>query len=296
MGMGQFSYQLVGAKEAELEGYPGGEPPSLFLAVGSAVEVRKKVFVPEACDGEFTPADRPDQFLVVGCPWSQGADVPAMPGDAFGERSDEVLEGLVDAQRSQGFKIALIAGLADPGPLVEVGNTLAHPLPAFGTSRSSFFRSEDLEVSRLVERCFHPEYRTLLIVHLDGIGLDLMFDAYPLRSLLIGTDNLSREWAIQFLAEEAHYVDAGKGADATSYEGGIDGLKVAARPEHDVRRPLALIGGPVVVDGVGIQELLVDGVKSAGDALEDGGPVGSSMSACALCTFSIQTKQLSRRS
>ena len=157
MGMGQFSYQLVSAQKAEFESYAGSEPSSLFLALRGAVEVGEKVFVPEACDGEFTPANCPDQFLVVGCPGSQGADVLTMPGGAFAKRSDEVLERLVDAKRSQGFKIALIAGLADPGPLVEVGNTLAHPSPAFGTSRFSFFRSEDLEVPRLVERRFHPE-------------------------------------------------------------------------------------------------------------------------------------------
>ncbi len=229
--------------------------------------------VAESSDGKLAPADGSEECLILRGPGPQGPYPMASPPYRSADRCDEVVDRLVHPEGGECFQIPFITCLADAGPLVEVSNPLAHPSPALFAVGLSLFCPEHLEVSCLVDRRLHPEHAPLLIVDLDGIGLELVFHPYPFGPLLVGADHFTNELAVRLFTEKAQNIHAPKGTDPAPHQGWVEGGKIAGRFEHEITRPLTLVGRPVVADAIREKHHFMGRVEPPGNGMQHLWPV-----------------------
>jgi hypothetical protein len=138
---------------------------------------------------------------------------------------------------------------------VEIGHTLRQGAPiqlALGVVAGA---AEDLEVVRPGDGGLDAQNAAGLVVHLDGIAAHPVLDADALGPVLEAGDDLPGEVAVDLAAEEAHDVGALEVLDRVAHERRIDPGQRARILEEDVRGPLGLIPGPVVLHRLGLEDL-----------------------------------------
>src|SRR5438105_6010542 len=119
-----------------------------------------------------------------------------------------------------------------------------------------------------------------LIVKFDGVAIDAMFDAYSLGPAFEVTDHFSGEFlgylAAQgeVFAQKTHDIGAGEGGHCMVDPAWIEAPQVGRVVEDHIDGPLVLVSRPVVGDGMFMEDLGVDGVELASDAVEQLGPSG----------------------
>lgn len=151
---------------------------------------------------------------------------------------------------------------------MEIGDALAQGAPGEGSLGLVLQWAKDFEVRGLGDGGFDTQDATGLVVHLDGIAVDPMFDADPFGALPEAAGELSGEVAMSFAAEEAQHVWAFEMRRGVLDQGGIDRGERLGVAEHQISGPFALIGRPVIALRPGLEDAPVQWIERSGDGVE----------------------------
>ena len=111
---------------------------------------------------------------------------------------------------SEGFKIAPVGSLADLGSSPQVGNAKAQRAPLEHLLRIFLAGPIDLELAWVINGGLYTQNQALLVIELNGVGVDAMADTNPFGSLFEGTGYLTLTSSWPALAKEAQHVGASK--------------------------------------------------------------------------------------
>src|SRR5213075_1462986 len=121
------------------------------------------------------------------------------------------------------------------------------------------------------------EDRCLLIVELDRVLVDPVFDADTFWAIFELADDFTAEGAVNLATQKAHHVTAPEASDGVMGQRRIDALQSRSALEDNVARPLTLVHGPVVGEGKVLEDVVVQRVEHAGDAIEQPWPAGAQL-------------------
>ena len=132
----------------------------------------------------------------------------------------------------------------------QVGDALAHGHPFDSALAVAYDFLSNLEFLRVVDHGFHPKNETALVVHLEPVLFNLMFDAASWdASAKVGEmrDDLSFKIAAQFTSK-VHDLRGAKAQRAMAKQFRIEFRKLLAALEENIGREFTLIGHPVVLE------------------------------------------------
>ena len=93
----------------------------------------------------------------------------------------------------------------------------------------------------------------MLVIELNGVAVEAMFDANTLQPPLGVADDFARELPVDLpgaqghvASQEPHHIGAGKGADGMMHQAGVETGQTVRVLEHDIRGVFALRGAPII--------------------------------------------------
>ena len=185
----------------------------------------------------------------MGLAETQSAYGTAFVGDPMIHGIEQVGAGSLVAHGAQRIEIGLVGSLGQLGAAMEIGNAFAQAFPFERPRRIIMAWAQDLEVGRAPNRGLHAEDAPCLVVHLDRVPADPVFDSDALQPVLEIGGDLADEVAVRLAAKEPHDVGALEMLHAVANQGWIDGAQAPWFPEHEVGGPFGLVGGPIVRHG-----------------------------------------------
>src|SRR5262245_12817548 len=213
--LGDFVDQAVCTQQTQLAGDGRGLPTFFPLVLGFAVQQAAQIAIAEAVDGELAPVNRFQQTRVF---FGQGVQTTrsfALPSHWFANRFGQFSQRMAVAHRGQPLDVAFVGSLANLGPALNVGYSFPQALPTFRAIFVPFLAAIHLHVPRVVDDGFDTQHRTLLVVHLDPIGIEAMLDSRSFDATLQVGDHFAFELPMQPLSrrltsQKAHHVTAVK--------------------------------------------------------------------------------------
>lgn len=237
-------------------------------------EDSEDISVSESIDVELTTANSLKKVSVMLGPRAEGTDRASVPGNRAADGVNQISQWTFHLDRGQRIQIALVGCLGYLGTPMKVGNTFSHFLPRAWSTGIAFFGTIDSEVRRIIHGGLNLKNASLLIIDLDGVCFELMFEAYPFRTSTIVADDFSLEVGMWLLAEKTHDIGGSEHANTGSHKSRVNPCQSLWGFEHNVGGPLALIGRPVVFSSEWSKHLLMPGVKTPCNFIEGIGPRG----------------------
>src|SRR5215469_6103621 len=154
-----------------------------FSQVGPVwIQSGSQVAITKAANCPLAPIDQLQQRRIGFRPGIEAAVAPPIPPECSTHCPSQFTRALSSACAGQSFQITVINGFTDLSSTVQVPDTLAQHLPALPPLRVPFTGSVNPELVRTVERRFHPQDTTLLVIKLDRIAIGLMLETQSLRT------------------------------------------------------------------------------------------------------------------
>lgn len=273
VGLIDFFDEAVSAQHTQEPGDAGGARTFFFWSRGFGIEEKSlDIAVSESVDSELAAVDDFKELSVFLGPGAESADALAIVVSGLTNFPDHHAQGNRRINRSEGIEVAVVGGLRDVSAALKIGDAFAHGEPLFRAFGIAFSAAKDFEFGGLVDGGFGAQDAALLVVKLDGVLSEAMFDANAFGPVLEIADDFAFEGAVDFAAQEAHDVGAGKGRNAVKDQRWINLRQRGAVFEHDVGGPLALVGGPVVVERKAFEHHGMSGIETPGEFVQSGGP------------------------
>src|SRR5438067_7262720 len=168
-----------------------------------------------------------------------------------------------------------------------VGDTPPQGAPGQVTTRATFLGPIHAKVVNVVDGPFgaqdvaHNGER--LVVQLDGVVVEAVFDTHPFLTLVEIADDFTSEALGDLTAErhtsteEAHDVGAAERGHGVLQQSGVEAAQLGGLAEDDVDGPLALIRRPVVGRRMSSKDLVVNGIQRLSDAVQYSRPDDSEL-------------------
>ena len=248
-----FAQQTVRPQQPQLAGHRTGPPPFLLVVAGFGPEMPSQVAVAQSVDRIFAPADRSQQGRVFFTPRIERA----MAASIFDHGAADARAGFAGRgfvrHAGQRFQIPPVGCRRYLRPPPQLAHAALQGPPRFFPARLALFGAIDLELFGLVDRGFDAQHAAFLVIHLDRVAVDGVFDADAFGPVLEVADDFAVERRRRppagrrdVPAQEAHHVGAGEGAQAVMDQAGIECGQTRRVAEQQVGGILAGAGGPVI--------------------------------------------------
>lgn len=157
----------------------------------SVLQEGEEISSAESTQVVFAAVDGLDQPDFFGIPETEAAKPlsPSLHGRR--DRAEESAQGSRRVDGRQGVQVALIAGLGDLGSSGKVGNPGAKDAPRFGSGGISLLGAEHRQAVRVVDRGFHSEDRSLLVMDLHRVAIDRGLYPNALGTILVVAGDLA---------------------------------------------------------------------------------------------------------
>lgn len=153
--------------------------------------------------------------------------------------------GVVDDGKS--INVSLVGREGDLSILVEVCNAFGHGAPGHKGFAVSYALTPDHEVPGVVDDCFDPKDKPVLVVHFDPVGFDPVLDTGTRPTFFEVRNDFAFEDPVESFPEEGHYVLGAETQRGVLQQFGIQVLQSGRALEHHIGGELSLIDNPVVL-------------------------------------------------
>ena len=150
-GLGDFTDDPVGAEQAQAMSDACREAPLGLEVMLTRKEVVSNVPVAKPLDVKLSPADRFQELGIVLGPGAKRAKSLTLPLGGAANRLNQMSQGVVYLNRSEGVQVPFVGGLRELGSAMEVRNSFAHSLPGRGALGVVFFGSVHFKVPGVVQ-------------------------------------------------------------------------------------------------------------------------------------------------
>ena len=247
-GVGDSGKETANVQAFEVATHParkttlgGGVCGSVGIEHGSYVGVLKAVQVMLALEESLEPAD----VLVGGrIEAAIGALLVLNPA---GTQPQELLCGRRVVGHGEGREILMVGRAGDLSETMEAGDALGHRKPADDALAFSVAMRANKKAIGVVDDGFNPEDEAKLVVHLDPVLADPVFDAHAFSAGFEVFHHVGLEVAGEFLAEKAKDILGVETQEGMLDKLSEDGAQCLATPKEDVGRKFGLIDCPVVL-------------------------------------------------
>src|SRR5262249_18216367 len=164
-----------------------GRAPALL---GHGLDARPKqhgldIPVPEAVDVMFATPYRPEQFLLRQAEQTQAPTTTRAQTSRLVDAVEDLRAGLRPIHDGQSTEVAFVTGLRHFGIAVEVGDSLVHGTPSHLATPSTLDPAADLKRAWVVDDRLEAQHLAELVVHLQPVVLDPVFDPGPRPAILL---------------------------------------------------------------------------------------------------------------
>src|SRR5262249_2600755 len=195
---------------------------------------RTEVLVAESLDQMLATENCAEEHALLGGDRTQTSIGASICDYTSAHRIQNAVRWGRSLHHRQRLQIALIRRPPDLRATGDVGQALAHRNPSQARSTMPENLPIDFEYSGIVDRRLDPEYGSGLVVHLDRIRFDPVFDPNPFDSVEEARAHFAVEPGIDTASQEPEDILATELMDGVSDQRWIDGLEVLGASEHHV--------------------------------------------------------------
>jgi hypothetical protein len=265
--------EAMGTQDEELSSDPGGKTLSQQRVIrDTSIQLSQDMGITESTDEVFTSKDCAEQHAVFNAEGIEAAMAGcAQAGGSADSRTLGVgIRGILD--RGEGVKITPVCAERDLSIPMKKPHALGKGSPGFDASSIAFAdETTDTEDGGMVDDGLDAKDRAELVIHLDPVSLDAMFDPDPPATDTAFIENLPLEEPVKLTTEESQDVLGGEAQRAVFHQFRIQAVEGFGGIENDIGSQFALIGNPVI--GELPEKVLEEGIGTPGKPIKNLHPV-----------------------
>src|SRR3990170_3987262 len=172
-----FMDQTVGAEHAQLARHcPRLATQGFRIRRRFAVQPLAQVAVAKAIHQELAAVDRLQQLRILCRQRVERPHAMLFPANRPTQSDRQLAQKRGVLRRRQRIQVTLVRRLAYFRPTMSIGHAATQGAPRFLTLGIALARAIDLDVVRIVQGRLDPQDRSLLVIHLDRVRVQAMFD------------------------------------------------------------------------------------------------------------------------
>ena len=279
-----FAQQAVGSKQAQLPRDGAGSPPFGSRGADFGPELAAQVAVAQSVDRVFAPAHRTEQCGVFLSPRIERPMAASVLDHSAADAGADFAHRGFLRHTGQGFQITPVGRRRDLRAPPQLAHAALQGAPGFFPAGIALLGAIDAEVFGFVDRGFNAQDAAFFVIHLDGVAIDGVLDPNAFGPVFEIADDFAFEVRMDpsldggnRMAQEAHHVGAGEGAQAVMHQPGIERGQTGRVAEEQIRGVLTGAGSPVIGLGNGAANFFVQRMGLVEQSPQQARPIGAQL-------------------